>query len=167
MDQMWSVLKKCWALLINMCPWSFPITTGIRASSGRVKCLESTDISCSMENRPEVLYKQAKVALDYLVRLGILMRCLRFPRKIRYTVSNPLIIFSSIKRHSFTILLYLDGITPHYWLRNLQELHQRRTVNSQSANLKKKLIRPMSNDRHISGISLGRVSITTQYYSRL
>ena len=34
-----------------------------RLSSGCVKCLESTDMSCSMQNRPEVLYKQAKVAL--------------------------------------------------------------------------------------------------------
>ncbi len=70
--------KECWALLINTCPWSFPVTAGVRASpdpiscksdhrrlsSGCVKCLESTDMSWSMENRPEVLYKQAKVALD-------------------------------------------------------------------------------------------------------
>ncbi len=33
-------------------------------SSGCVKCLESTGMSCSIKNRPEVLYKQAKVALD-------------------------------------------------------------------------------------------------------
>ena len=35
-------------------------------SSGCVKCPESTDLSCSMYNRPNVLYKQAKVTLDSL-----------------------------------------------------------------------------------------------------
>ena len=35
-----------------------------RLGSGRVKCPESTDMSCSMRTRPKVLYKQAKVALD-------------------------------------------------------------------------------------------------------
>ncbi len=35
-----------------------------RLSSGCVKCLESTDMSCSIRNHPEVLYKQPKVALD-------------------------------------------------------------------------------------------------------
>ena len=33
-------------------------------SSGCVKCLESTIMSCGIKNRLEVLYKQAKVALD-------------------------------------------------------------------------------------------------------
>ncbi len=37
-----------------------------RLSSGCVKCLESTIMSCSIKNRPEALYKQAKVALDSL-----------------------------------------------------------------------------------------------------
>ncbi len=35
-----------------------------RLSSGCLKCLESTIMSCSIKNRPEGLYKQAKVALD-------------------------------------------------------------------------------------------------------
>ena len=42
------LIKECWALLINICPWSFPITT-----------------------RPDVLYKQAKVTLDSLHFLSI------------------------------------------------------------------------------------------------
>ena len=37
-----------------------------RLSFGCVKSLESTDMSCSIENRPVVLYKQAKVSLDSL-----------------------------------------------------------------------------------------------------
>ncbi len=35
-----------------------------RLSFGCVKCLKSTIMSCNIKNRPEVLYKQAKVALD-------------------------------------------------------------------------------------------------------
>ncbi len=41
-----------------------------RLSSDCVKCLESTDMNCSMQKRPEVLYKQAKVALDSLQSTG-------------------------------------------------------------------------------------------------
>ncbi len=38
----------------------------VQCQSGCVKCLESTIMSCSVKNRPEVLCKQAKVALDSL-----------------------------------------------------------------------------------------------------
>ena len=31
----------------------------------------ATEMSCSMKNRPEVLYKQAKVALDFLGKVGL------------------------------------------------------------------------------------------------
>ncbi len=40
-----------------------------RLSSGCVKCLESTDMSCKMYNRPEVLFMQAKATLDDLLCL--------------------------------------------------------------------------------------------------
>ncbi len=41
-----------------------------RLISGCVKCIESTIMSCSIKNRPEVLYKQAKVALDSFPAVG-------------------------------------------------------------------------------------------------
>ncbi len=28
----WKINKECWALLINICPWSFPITTEVRGT---------------------------------------------------------------------------------------------------------------------------------------
>ncbi len=88
--------QECWALSIKRCSRSFPITKGVRStphpysvlvyvwffilcksdhrrlSSGCVKCLESTIMSFSIKNRPKVVYKQAKVALDSLAPISLI-----------------------------------------------------------------------------------------------
>ncbi len=59
--------QECRAHSTHKCPWSFSSMDGVRESPHPYLILvESTDMNCSMKNRPEVLYKQAKVALDSL-----------------------------------------------------------------------------------------------------
>ena len=53
--------KECWALLINICPCSFPITADVRGSHNLYLILvlevwqESTVLSCNMKTRPDVI----------------------------------------------------------------------------------------------------------------
>ncbi len=77
-----------------------------RLNSDCVKCLESTDMNCSMTNRPEVLYKQAKVALDSFSWVMSIFSRIRKHQGLQckcWTVLGPI-----IDMHAYAAILSFD-----------------------------------------------------------